>query len=240
MPQTNSFARWLGTSPLFSVPRRITWHAIAWLLAQRDMTAVPIADNRHRNDDYILIGQVVAETDLLLLRDEAYQLLSCARATAKVEGDIAEVGVYRGGSARLMCEVRGDRTLHLFDTFEGLPGTHRADQRFGAGQYAAPLENVHRYLARFPNVQIHKGCFPATSASIVNKRFSFVHLDVDLYEPMRDSLHFFYPRVSPGGMILIHDYLWGEGVRKAVQEFFKNLPEPILELAGSYCGIVKL
>ena len=240
MPQRNSLSRWLGTSPLLSLPRRATWHAINWLLAQREMTAVPITENGHRNDDYILIGQVIAETDVLLLRDEAYQLLSCARATAKVKGDIAEVGVYRGGSARLMCEVRGDRALYLFDTFEGLPDTRDVDQRFGAGQYAASFEVVQSYLESFSNVHIYKGRFPATSAPIVDKRFSFVHLDVDLYEPIRDSLEFFYPRVSPGGMILIHDYLWGEGVRKAVQEFFRNLPEPILELAGAYCGIVKL
>jgi O-methyltransferase len=240
MPNKNSFSQWLSTSPVLSVPRRATWRVITWLLAQRNMTAAPATENSYRAEDYALIRNVISETDMLLLQDEAYQLLSCARATANTPGDIAEVGVYRGGSARLMCEVRGNRRLYLFDTFEGLPSTDRLDSRFGAGQYAASFETVESYLANFPNVHIYQGLFPATSAPIADKRFSFVHLDVDLYQPTRDSLEFFYPRVNPGGMFLIHDYLWAEGVRKAVQEFFATRPEPILELAGAYCGIVKL
>jgi hypothetical protein len=240
MANKNSFSQWLSTSPVFSVPRRTTWRVINLLLAQRNMMAVPKTDNTYRAEDYALIRNVISETDMLLLQDEAYQVLSCARATAKVRGEVAEVGVYRGGSARLMCEVRGNRTLYLFDTFEGLPSTDQLDSRFAAGQYAASFEKVQRYLAKFPNVHIYKGLFPATSGPIADKRFSFVHLDVDLYQPTRDSLEFFYARVNPGGMFLIHDYLWAEGVRKAVQEFFATRPEPILELAGAYCGIIKV
>jgi len=225
---------------VFSWPRRTTWRVIVWLLAQRGMTAVPAAEISSRAEDYGLIRRVASEADILLLQDEAYQVLSCARATAKVPGDVAEIGVYRGGSARLICEVRGSRALHLFDTFGGLPSTGQLDARFGAGQYASSVEKVQNYLAEFPDVYIYKGLFPATSGPITNKRFSFVHLDVDLYQPTRDSLEFFYPRVNAGGMFLIHDYLWAEGVRKAVQEFFASRPETILELAGAYCGVVKV
>lgn len=75
---------------------------------------------------------------------------------------------------------------------------------------------------------------------VADQRFSPVHLDVDLYQPTHDALEFFYPRVNQGGIFLIHDYLWAEGVRKAVQEFFAGRPEPIPELAGTYGCIVKL
>jgi|SRR5271165_5685255 len=240
MPKKSALSQWLNTSPLMSLPRRTTWRAIIWLLAQRSMTVVPAADNSNRIDDLGLIRRVLSETDMLLLEDEAYQVLSCARATGKISGDIAEVGVYRGGSARLMCEVKEKRSLYLFDTFEGLPSTGQLDSRFGAKQYVASFESVRNYLAAFPDVHINKGLFPATSGPIADKRFSFVHLDVDLFQPTLDSLEFFYPRVNAGGMFLIHDYLWAEGVRKAVQEFFASRPEMILELAGAYCGIVKL
>jgi hypothetical protein len=204
------------------------------------MTAVPAVEDSSRAADHALIRRIMSETDMLLLKDEAYQVLSCARASAKVPGDIAEVGVYRGGSARLMCEVRGNRGLYLFDTFGGLPATDQLDSRFGAGQYAAPFEVVRAYLSQFPDIHIHRGLFPGTAGPIENKRFSFVHLDVDLYKPTLDSLAFFYPRLNAGGMVLIHDYLWAEGVRKAVEEFFADRPEPVLELAGAYCGIVKI
>jgi hypothetical protein len=139
-----------------------------------------------------------------------------------------------------MCEALEGRSLYLFDSFEGLPQTGEGDARFGSGQYAASFDKVKSYLAAFPQVHIYKGFFPATSAPVADKRFSFVHLDVDLYEPTRDALHFFYPRVNPGGMFMVHDYLWAEGVRKAVKEFFSTRPEPIIELAGAYCGVVKL
>ena len=225
---------------MLSLPRRATWRVINWLLAKRNMTAVPAVDSPQRAQDYDLIRRVIRETDMLLLQDEGYQLLSCVRSTANVPGEIGEVGVYRGGSARLICEGRGQRTLYLFDTFEGLPVTDRLDSRFAAGQYAASVESVQGYLARFSNVEIYKGLFPETSAPIADKRFSFVHLDVDLYQPTYDSLQFFYPRMNQGGIFLIHDYLWAEGVRTAVQEFFAHRPEPILELAGAYCGIVKV
>jgi O-methyltransferase len=204
------------------------------------MIAVPAVQNSYRSNDHALVRRVSAETDMLLLQDDAYQVLSCVRATGKIAGDIVEVGVYRGGSARLICEVRGSRTLHLFDTFEGLPSTDSLDSLFGGGQYAASLQTVRDYLAPFPDVHIHKGLFPGTSGPILDNRFSFVHLDVDLYQPTCDCLEFFYPRLNAGGMFLIHDYVWAEGVRKAVEEFFASRPEPILELAGAYCGIVKL
>src|SRR5260370_24250927 len=112
MTTKNSFSQWLSTSPILSAPRRTTWRVINWLLGQRNMMAVPITDNTYRAVDYSLIRDVISETDMLLLKDEAYQVLSCARATAKVQGDIAEVGVYRGGSARLLCEVFGHQSLY--------------------------------------------------------------------------------------------------------------------------------
>ena len=230
--------RWLLTSPLLSVPRRATWGVITRILATRNMKAVPASD-AFRGKELALIRRVIAETDMLLLEDEAYQVLSCARATAKIAGEIAEVGVYRGGSARLICEVRGERALYLFDTFEGLPESRKVDALFQGGQYAAHLEQVQAYLARFPEIRYFKGMFPATSGPVADKRFSFVHLDVDLYQSTRDGLEFFYPRMNPGGIILIHDYLWAEGVRQAVDEFLAARPEPVLELAGAYCGIVK-
>src|SRR5260370_28582147 len=175
-----------------------------------------------------------------LLGDEFGKMVCCVAARGNATGEIADVGVDGGGSGRLICEGRGKKTLSLFDTFEGLPTTDRLDSRFAAGQYAASVDSVQSYLARFPNVQVHKGFFPATSVPIADKRFSFVHLDVDLYQPTHDALEFFYPRVNQGGIFLIHDYLWAEGVRAAVQGFFSRRQEPILELAGTYGGIAQL
>ena len=160
----------------------------------------------------------------------------------KVPGDIAEVGVYKGGSAKIICSAKGDRALHLFDTFAGLPKVDDVDQvwPFYEGKFAASYDKVKAYLAQEKNVFLYKGLFPDTSGPVKDKHFSFVNLDVDTYESTKKCLEFFYPRMSPGGVILSHDYLTVPGVRKAVDDYFADKPEPVVETAASQCIIVKV
>jgi len=73
------------------------------------------------------------------------------------------------------------------------------------------------------------------------KKFAFVHLDVDLYQSTQDCLEWFYPRMSRGGVIVSHDYLSAtQGVKRVFDEFFADKPEPILELSGSQCLVIKI
>lgn len=172
--------------------------------------------------------------------DEAYLIHSVVLATAKLEGDIAEVGVFWGGTARVICEAKGDRRLHLFDTFEGLPEPDEIDSAFQKGQYACSLESVRDYLSGFPRVQFYKGYFPATGEPVKDRSFSFVHLDVDLYTSTLQALEFFYPRMEPGAIIISHDYVEFPGVRKAFDEFFEHKSEPVVELSGNQCLVTKI
>ncbi len=171
--------------------------------------------------------------------DEAYMIRTAVLRTAKIEGEIAEVGVFRGASAKVICEAKGDRALHLFDTFEGLPQPGEQDTEFHKGQYARSIESVSEYLKGYSNVKLYKGIFPATSGPVRDRQFSFVHLDVDLYESTTAALEFFYPRMSPGGIIISHDYVEFAGVRHAFDEFFANKIEPVIELTGNQCLVVK-
>jgi O-methyltransferase len=172
--------------------------------------------------------------------DEAYLIRSAVLGTAKLGGDIAEVGVFRGGTARVICEAKGDRTLHLFDTFEGLPQPGEIDSAFHKGQYACTLESVRAYLSGFAGVHFYKGYFPATGDPVKDRNFSFVHLDVDLYESTARALAFFYPRMMVGGSIISHDYVEFPGVRNAFDEFFADKPEPVIEMSGNQCLVVKV
>ena len=177
----------------------------------------------------------------MLLSDvEAYQLFNTVKRAAKVNGDIAEVGVYKGGSAKIICEAKGDKALHLFDTFDGLPDLCGVDdpKEFHKGQYSCSYDNVKLYLNEYSNVHFYKGLF-FVADPVQDKRFSFVHLDVDLYTSTLSCLKFFYPRMTLGGVIISHDYTSVAGVRKAVDDFFKDKPEPIIDLTGSQCLIVK-
>jgi O-methyltransferase len=102
-------------------------------------------------------------------------------------------------------------------------------------------KQVRAYLTNYPNVTLHKGLFPAeTGSRVANLRFSFVNLDVDIYESTRDSLEFFYPRMLPGGILVSHDYAQAEGVRKAFEEVIGPEPESLIELPESQCMFMKL
>jgi hypothetical protein len=177
---------------------------------------------------------------LLLDPGEACQLISAVVATSRLPGAIAEVGVAYGASARLIAEYSGGRTVHLFDTFAGLPDPGSGDSaKFRPGDFQCDLDSVRHYLEGLP-VEFHKGLFPASAEGLESERFSFVHLDVDLYQSTLDCLRFFYPRMCAGGIILCHDYRSAAGVDRAFSEFFADKPESILELLGYQAMMVKL
>jgi hypothetical protein len=89
-------------------------------------------------------------------------------------------------------------------------------------------------------VHYYPGLFPTTADPLRDRLFSFVHLDADLYESALAALQFFYERLSPGGIVLCHDYPWASGVVKAIEEFFRDKPDPVIELTGYQAMIVKL
>jgi hypothetical protein len=86
------------------------------------------------------------EGRLLQSPAEGCQLISALLATKSVKGDIAEVGTAKGGSARLIAQYAENKTLHVFDTFEGLPAPGEKDAGFVKGSYVCSLEDVQNYL----------------------------------------------------------------------------------------------
>jgi O-methyltransferase len=217
-----------------SMPIRTFFHGVAFQLEA-------ILLNGYKKDPQVigLIRKIRRERDLAVTAGEAYMVYSLARDQRHLNGDMAEVGVYKGGTAKLICEVKGSVPLHLFDTFRGLPQPHAQDKEFfKSGWYSGKLDQVKAYLAKYKNVVYHPGLFPGTSSPVVNKKFSFVHLDVDLYQSMRDCLEFFYPRLQAGGIILAHDYQM-PGVRDALTGYCKKSGARMVELSNSQCLLFK-
>lgn len=146
----------------------------------------------------------------------------------KISGAIAELGVYQGNFARELNQHFPDRKLYLFDTFEGFQSEdiiyESGLSKAKAGDYSDTNEETILNQMPFPlQVAIFKGRFPET---IPDKeiQYALVSLDADLYEPTRQGLEYFYPRLSLGGVILIHDYnsMQYPGVKKAVDEYLDN------------------
>src|SRR5262249_39802364 len=144
--------------------------------------------------------EITAQRRLLQSPVDACQLINVLRATSRIDGDIAEVGTAGGGSARLIAEYAGDKTVHVFDTFEGLPKPGALDRQLVEGSYRWSLGEVQRYLRGW-RIEFHKGLFPGSASAVRDHHFSFVHTDVDLYQSTLDCLKFFYPRMNSGGII---------------------------------------
>lgn len=166
-------------------------------------------------------------------------------ATNNVEGEIAELGVYKGETAKLIHHMLPDRTFHLFDSFNGLPkqviredcdGTVRPQTvKF---DNTSP-EEVLKYIKGNKNISIREGVFPDTAEGLDNSNFAFVHIDADLYQSTIDALNFFYPKLNKEGAIIVHDYNhnW-EGVKKAIDEFTLTIPEVFIELPDMYGSVL--
>jgi O-methyltransferase len=187
--------------------------------------------------------QAVASVDRKYL---LWQLATqCARA---LPGNLAELGVYRGGSAYVLAraarEAGTGKTVHLFDSFSGMPETSKNYDVHQEGDFAdAPLAQVKAYLSDFADeVVFHPGFVPATFAGLDDTAYCFAHIDLDLHDAIRDATAFLYPRMARGSVILYDDYGFPTcpGARKAVDEFFADKPEMPVVLPMGQCLVVKV
>lgn len=180
------------------------------------------------------------------LRGATFRRLADRIEAGGVPGALAELGTYRGDFAWQLNDRFPDRTLYLFDTFDGFDARDIAvEHRISNARAAAhDFSNTRDQdvLARMPyekKVVIRKGFFPETAAGLEEERYAVVSIDVDLYAPTLAGLEYFYPRLSPGGVILLHDYnsMQFDGVYKAVAAYEKahgRLPlVPLSDLHGT-------
>jgi O-methyltransferase len=182
---------------------------------------------------------------LQFLKEPEYLRIAALMAS-ELDGDFAEVGVFEGGTADIICKAKGDRHFHLFDTGSGLPESARRSGGglFEKGHTSFPLVKVKDNLRKYNNLHFYEGLFPDTSLPVKDKRFTFVHLDCDLYDGTKAGLEFFYPRMVKGGIIIVHDYSPGASwqnfpkVEGAVNEFFADKPEAILKPPESSQAVI--
>lgn len=161
----------------------------------------------------------------------------------QVAGAFAELGVYRGLTARLIHHYAPERMLHLFDTFAGFTDRSSVEELSALGHSTQAFSDTSLEAARqfvgepAGTVAFHKGFFPESIPTALHEEtFAFVHLDADLYAPTLSGLQFFYPRLARRGILLIHDYNAWPGARRAVDEFFADLAElpiPMPDKSGS-------
>jgi hypothetical protein len=170
--------------------------------------------------------------------DRKWMVHQLLRLVSHIPGDTAECGVYRASTSYLICAANASataapKTHHLFDSFEGLPAPGPEDgPHWRKGDLQCGVEDVRLALSKFGNVRFHPGWIPGSFADLDDRKFSFVHIDVDLHDPTRDSLAFFYPRMTAGGIVVCDDYGISTcpGATRAVDEFLQDKPEQMLSL----------
>jgi hypothetical protein len=171
-----------------------------------------------------------------------------------IPGALVECGVWRGGSmqavAKTLLELDAtDRDLYLFDTFEGMPPPTPEDLRRDGQRAedmlarttkdnpvwaAAGLDDVQDGMSKvgYPLERIHyvPGMVEDTTPGQAPDQISILRLDTDWYASTKHELEHLYSRLSPGGVLLLDDYGWWQGSRKAVDEFLDITGERLLLL----------
>lgn len=161
-----------------------------------------------------------------------------------IEGALAELGVFQGKFAAEMNRIFPDRRIYLFDTFEGFDERDIKIENENEYSHVKPgkfsdtsVEMVCSMLPYPEQAIIKKGYFPHTAEGLVEE-FALVSLDADLYQPMYEGLKYFYPRMSIGGYIILHDYNNSQfyGAGKAVDRYCREnniFVVPLCDLHGS-------
>ncbi len=164
--------------------------------------------------------------------DSLIRLIDCVKTSAKLEGDILEMGTGLGGSTYFMASVIESlgvsKNIYSVDLFESL-------------DYIPDLnyESVSRNLKKFPFVTIIKGRFPEILYSLDIEKIAFAFIDEYAYP---DIMEYVYPKVPSGGIILIDNYNHGCDKNHGIpicNLFFQDKKEKILRVGGSHGLIVK-
>ena len=190
-------------------------------------TPIALADSclpeRDLNNDYVRL----ATLELLCRRLE------------KVPGDAAELGVYKGFFARCISLLLPERRLYLFDSFEGFGEECCASEAFQAAHRNTAIEKVLSIMPDPNRVTVKPGFFPESLQGL-ETRFCLVSLDVDFEQATLEGLRYFWPRLSPGGYLMLHD--WGSpklpGVARALEEYEAEIGGkipaiPLCDVGGS-------
>ncbi len=229
-----SLKSWDGTKKLIKAITGNLYHDVAYITV-----GVPQVDFWKEDKKFVDLYRE-AGTNTLLPPNRFLSLYQFALNTVNLEGETAELGVYKGGSAkmlsRLFTEFSPDKKVLLFDTFGGMPVTDGDFDLHQEGDFDdVNLDYVKNFMKDCNNVEFHQGLFSDTLPKIDYEKFCFIHIDADIYPSVKECTEFFYPKMVSGGVIIYDDYglVSCPGAKKAVDEYFADKSEtPIYLLTG--------
>jgi len=158
----------------------------------------------------------------------------------KDKGNFAECGVYAGMSMFFVADLCTNKFVGV-DSFEGVsePGKYDSDY-FKSKKLSIDISFAKTFLKNFNNIDLYKGWIPEVFNIIDDKEYSYVNIDVDLYDPTKNSIEYFWPKIIKGGVLICDDYGSDKtpGARKAMNDFFGV--DNILELPTGQALVYKI
>lgn len=179
-----------------------------------------------KRKDHLLKKMPIYEEDYV--RAKTLELVADEIREQNIPGAVAELGVFKGEFARCINAIFPDKELYLFDTFDGF-SEEEAGREINKGNCTEVFVDAYKNTEissvlgkmEYPDrIILKKGYFPQTAENL-DIQFAFVSLDVDFEESTLNGLEYFYPRLSAGGYLFIHDYNYGyfDCVKKAIEKF---------------------
>jgi O-methyltransferase len=224
-------------------------HAYTLMVPQGQRIYTPWFETSPESEFARTFEKVCRKGRVTVSRDRSYILFEFARRSARLPGDMAECGVFTGGTANLLGEAisqSGARTrLHLFDTFQGMPETSQPARDYhSAGEFSdTSLELVMKRLEDYGFVDTHPGFIPTTFEEVEDvPLFSLVHVDVDIYPSTIECCRWFWPRLCSGGVMIFDDYgfyPYRRAARAAVDEYFRDKSERPIALPTGQGIVIK-
>lgn len=175
---------------------------------------------RHPSFDVLMVNNKRDTRKSIIGGAKLRILYEAVLATNFINGDIIECGVFRGGSAYIMCAATHSRKkVHLFDSWEGLPEKSPEDtMRWGKGAFAYSFEKCKELLKPFEDrIVYHKGWFKDTLKELTNEKFAVVHLDCDHYKSYMDCFNELEPRIVDGGFLICDEKVHAEIIKGATR-----------------------
>jgi len=178
------------------------------------------------NDSEFLSLYMKIRNNTLVDLYRCYELWSLAKQSITIEGDIIEVGVWRGGTGALLSSaIKGisNKKVFLADTFSGVVKAGAMDTKYKGGEHSDTSQSIVNDLLKslsINNVEILKGIFPDETQHAIKGPVSLLHCDVDVYSSAKDIVEWCLPRLSVGGIIIFDDYGFSgcEGVTAFCEE----------------------
>ena len=161
-----------------------------------------------------------------------------------IDGDLCEIGVWKGYTFHRIAKMAARRNCmaHAFDSFQGMndPSPEHDSDHYPKGKFnVGGVENFSKLMdvqgAVQASYRLWPGYIPDCYEGAGDLRFAFVYLDVDVYQPTVDSLAWLWPRLAPGGLLMLDDFIGSRDFEatKAIKEWLPTQEHEQLQLENS-------